>query len=78
MSKSDLGSARHVLIVLPAGDDIAQVPLASALDAALKRRNKKPEALRKSAVTLEVDLLTPIVLGKNLALTVQVLRGGIP
>src|SRR5262249_41997560 len=31
-----------------------------------------------AAVTLEVDLLTPIALGKFAALTTQVLRGGMP
>jgi len=31
-----------------------------------------------AAVTLEVDLLTPVALGKLAALTTQVLRGGMP
>jgi leucyl aminopeptidase len=55
-SAADAGRARHVLVVLPAGvkiGDLAGVPHLAALQAALKRRRKKLDDLRKSPLATE-------------------------
>ncbi|HEX2827948.1 MAG TPA: leucyl aminopeptidase family protein [Burkholderiales bacterium] len=52
-SDADSKRARHVLVVLPAAAKTADVPHRAVLDAALKRRNKKLEDLRKAPLTTE-------------------------
>src|SRR4051812_21233317 len=54
-SAADAKRARHVLVVLPQADSLHGVPHRAALEAALERRGKKLEDLRKAPLTTEVD-----------------------
>jgi leucyl aminopeptidase len=56
LTKADAPRASHLLVVLPRSEAIeklARVPSISALQAALKRRKKKLDDLRKSPITTE-------------------------
>lgn len=57
-TSADAKSARHILIVLPKADkveNLKKVPFSADLRAALKRRKKKLDDLRKSPITTEVE-----------------------
>ena len=57
LTKADADRARHLLIILPQTDESAElrnIPYAAALEAALERRRKKLEDLRKSAITTDL------------------------
>jgi len=45
---------RHLLMILPAGADWHDAPEHTAVEAALQRRDKKPDDLSKQALTLEL------------------------
>jgi leucyl aminopeptidase len=57
LTQADADRARHLLIILPKTGESAElqkIPHAGALEAALERRRKKLEDLRKSAITTDL------------------------
>src|SRR4051812_35859449 len=56
LTTADARRPQHLLVVLPRSEGVeklARVPFVSALQAALKRRKKKLEDLRKSPITTD-------------------------